>query len=106
MSEGSLHIKLRSLGDLKRRLVRRRLWPSFQEQREELADAVCLNRREALDSFLHGGGGPSQGHRGRGAGVSDVAADLWPRCHDIPTVLVQAERAAQSAGEDEPGWDK
>ena len=34
---------------------------------------VCLQSTEVLDSFLHGGGGPSQGHRGR-APVFDVAA--------------------------------
>jgi hypothetical protein len=52
-------------------------------------------------AFLHGGGAPSQGHRGR-APVFDVAANPTHRAHDILDDVRAGERAAQFAGEAEP----
>ena len=62
---------------------------------------VCLQSTEALGCFLRGGGGPSQGHRGR-APVFDVAADPAHRAHDILDDVGAGERAAQFAREAEP----
>ncbi len=59
---------------------------------------VCLQSTEALGCFLQGGGGPSEGHRGR-APVFDVAADRAHRAHDtryIPKPLSAATRTRRA----------